>query len=36
MTNDTKIIYNDYTKDSPYEGKCYPPNYLALRKKSLE
>lgn len=33
MTNDTKIIYNDYTKDSPYEGKCYPPNYWFCEKE---
>lgn len=32
MTDDTKILYKDYTEEEPYEGDCCPPNYWTCEK----
>ena len=32
MTDDTKILYKDYTEEEPYEGDCCPPNYWTCKK----
>ena len=34
MTDDTKILYKDYTEEEPYEGDCCPSQLLDLRKRS--
>ena len=32
MTDDTKLLYKDYTEEEPYDGNCYPPNYWLCEK----
>lgn len=32
MTDDTKLLYKNYTEEEPYDGNCYPPNYWICEK----